>query len=209
MFWMTLAFALAVSMDGFGVALTYGIRKIHIPFISMLIISSVSASMVGISMGSGKLIATLISPTASSILSAVLLMSLGFWIIFKAWIETKKNKITEEMPVFKWQIPSLGIAVQILCEPDLADADASGSISAWEAFYLGVALALDALGAGLAMAMAGYSVVLSMLLVGLCKIFMLSTGLYLGLAGTKEKITGKLAFIPGMILLLLGIWKIY
>ena len=111
MLWMTLVFALAVSMDGLGVGLTYGIRKIHIPSKSMAIIFSISAIMIALSMGCGKIITSFIASGLAKALSAILLMGLGSWILFKAWIENKKIGITEEVAVFKWQIPSLGIAL--------------------------------------------------------------------------------------------------
>ena len=205
---MTLLFALAVSMDGFGVGLTYGFRKIKVPFKSMVIIFLVSALVISISMGFGKLITSFIDPSITQILSACLLMALGCWILLKSWLESKKDGIKEAVMVFKWQIPSLGIAIQILCEPDLADADASGIISPWEAFYLGIALALDAFGAGLALAIAGFSITLTMLTVGICQCIMLFIGINFGKIGIPEHVCGKVVYIPGVILLLLGIWKI-
>lgn len=205
---MTLLFALAVSMDGFGVGLTYGFRKIKVPLKSMAIIFLVSAVMISISMGFGQLITSFIPTSLTLMLSALLLMTLGCWILFKSWIERKKGGIKEEVMVFKWSIPSLGIAIQILCEPDLADADASGIISTWEAFYLGIALALDAFGAGLALSMAGFSIALTMLTVGICQCIMLFIGIHFGKIGVSEYISGKVAYIPGVILILLGIWKI-
>jgi putative sporulation protein YtaF len=164
--------------------------------------------MISISMGFGQLIKTFIATSLTQILSACLLMALGCWLLLKSWLERKKDGIKEAVMVFKWQIPSLGIAVQILCEPDLADADASGIISPWEAFYLGIALALDAFGAGLAFAMAGFSITLTMLTVGLCQCIMLVIGINFGKIGIPEQLCGKVVYIPGIILLLLGIWKI-
>ena len=55
--------------------------------------------------------------------------------------------------LFNWEIRSLGVVIHILKKPTRADFDRSGIITGLEALFLGVALSLDAFGAGIGAAM--------------------------------------------------------
>ena len=63
----------------------------------------------------------------------------------------------EDQALFQWEIARFGIIIQILKEPRRADLDRSGMISSKEALWLGLALSLDSCGAGIGMALMGYS----------------------------------------------------
>lgn len=60
--WLQIIFlAFAVSIDGFGVGLTFGMRKMKIPLRSIAVISVCSALSLGIAMVIGQFISQLIS----------------------------------------------------------------------------------------------------------------------------------------------------
>ena len=60
--WLQIIFlAFAVSIDGFGVGLTFGMRKMKIPLKSIAVISFCSALSLGIAMVIGQFISQLIS----------------------------------------------------------------------------------------------------------------------------------------------------
>ena len=61
-----------------------------------------------------------------------------------------------ERMVFTLELRKLGVVIQILRSPSKADMDNSGSISTQEAMWLGIALSLDAFGAGLGAALLGF-----------------------------------------------------
>lgn len=201
-----LLFALAVSIDGFMVGLAYGTRRIHIPIISLAIISIASALAVAISMLCGKGLTYLIPESWNSLIGAIILIIIGIYFLLGAG----KDKIeslpaNEEGSLITFSIRPLGIIVQILKEPAKADFDGSGVISTREAFFLGLALALDALGAGIALAMSGFNILLTTLAVGLLKFILVNSGLYLGkfVVNTKFKIVS--ALLPGLIFIILGL----
>ena len=60
-----LILAFAVSLDGFGVGVMYGLRKIRIPLLSIGIISLWSGIIIYSSMQIGVLMSSFMSPVAS------------------------------------------------------------------------------------------------------------------------------------------------
>ena len=103
------------------------------------------------------------------------------------------------------QIKPLGIIIQILKEPSTADFDSSGVIGFKEAFFLGLALAVGAFGAGIGIAMAGYSILFTAVSVGVLKFLLVSTGLLMGTYFIKsERWQYFASVLTGLILLALG-----
>ena len=122
---------------------------------------------------------------------------------------SQKNTQThsEKENQFSFQLRIFGFVIHVLREPLKADMDDSGSITGREAFLLGIALSLDAFGAGVGAALLGYAP----WLLSICVAFM--SGLFL-LLGMKSgfRFSGipwinRLSFLPGVILIILGIWR--
>ncbi len=199
-------FALAVSVDGFGVGLSYGLRDIKISIFPLLVICITSALAITISMYFGAKAATFFTPAAASKLGALILISVGLWIIIEAWSKWKKIKGTQVQRkcLMRFKIPGFGIVIQILKEPEEADFDKSGNINSKEALFLGFALAMDALGAGFGAAVAGYQTFLVPIFVGIFKFVLVASGLWMG----RKSIFNSLGFagsiLPGFILIMLG-----
>lgn len=205
--YLTIAlFALAVSADGFAVGMAYGISKIRIPFFSLLVISLASALAVSLSMLCGKGLAELLSPRLSSYVGAVIILSLGVYFLLTAG----KNKIDslrndQEKPLLAFSIKPLGIIVQILKQPSRADFDCSGEISTSEAFFLGLALAMDALGAGIGIAMTGSNILYTAVCVGMLKFILVNSGIFLGSKINATELKAVTALVPGLIFVAIGI----
>jgi putative sporulation protein YtaF len=213
--WATLIFAIALSLDGFGVGISYGLRNIKIPFKSLIVICLSSASALAISMFAGNIIANLFSEKVAETIGGIALLFVGSWLLIQAWayrLEPKDGwEYNEQNPftVCKFSIPSLGIVIKILKEPAKADLDSSGEISPNEAIFLGFALAMDALGAGLGAAMMGFSPIITPFIAGMTKFCLVILGLYLGSQSRIVSLRGKLNFLPGVIIMLLGIVKFF
>jgi len=78
-----LLLAFAVSLDGFGVGITYGIRQIRIPPRSIWIISCCSGLVILLAMLVGKLLVRWIPPNAASSVGAAILIGIGFWALIQ------------------------------------------------------------------------------------------------------------------------------
>jgi putative sporulation protein YtaF len=213
-------FAFAVSLDGFGAGVAYGMRRIKIPWFSLVIICLASSLAISLSMFFGHLTGSFFAPVWADRIGSFILVVMGCWIILQAWksrairkslVEekgdktsyAKDNKENEKTVIIS--IRFLGIVIQILREPERADFDHSGTINTKEAAVLGFALAMDALGAGFGVAMTGFTPFLTPVVVGIFKFILVSGGLYLGAHKINGRLGEKAAFLPGVVLILLGI----
>ncbi|MEW6228517.1 MAG: manganese efflux pump [Bacillota bacterium] len=105
-------------------------------------------------------------------------------------------------------VSTLMLVPRFLDEPAKADLDLSGVLSAGEAFFLGLALAIDALGVGFGAGMAGLSGTLTPIVAGVTQYIFVSAGLGVGSRMKMSALGPKLEKIPGGILILLGVLRL-
>jgi putative sporulation protein YtaF len=206
-------FAIALNIDTLMIAVSYGLRKIKIPWNSLLILSGVSMAAISLSMLMGQMLAQLMPQVFAHYLGGFILICLGMQVI----LECGQEKVAEanlngesssDPDAGQWRLPLIKLPFALFKEPELVDLDHSGTILGWEAFLLGMTLALDAAGAGLAVALQGYSIWLTALFVGGGQLLFTRWGLYWG-AKVSTASWGKLvATISGLILVLLGLLKV-
>ncbi len=208
-----LLFALALNLDSFGAGMAYGARQIKVPVISLIIISLISVAAICISMLGGRCLLSFIPVSLAHRFGGVLLLLVGLWVLFQA---RQGRARTEETParrtpdgkVFEIYIRPLGLVIRVLKEPTLADLDQSGVISPAEALILGTALAMDAFGAGFAVSILGFSLFTTALVVGIGHFSLAYLGLLAGRTISASNIGRRLTFLPGCILIFLGLFKI-
>ncbi len=97
---------------------------------------------------------------------------------------------------------------KFLAEPVTADLDLSGTLTIDEGFFLGLALAIDALGVGFGAGMAGMSSKLTPVVAGITQGIFVSLGLILGRKMRKTVPSYILEKAPGGILILLGAMRL-
>lgn len=202
-----LLLAVAISLDGLGTGFAYGLRKMRIPFKSIMIIACCTALSLGIAMLFGQFIQSFLSPLAASRIGGMILIIIGSWIIFQFFRSEIEHSGAHEKFEFNWEIKSLGIVIHILKKPTRADFDSSGTITGLEAIMLGAALSLDAFGVGIGAAMLGFSPLLLSGAAALSGVLFLSAGLALGKLFSHMKAMQKITFFPGLLLILIGILK--
>ncbi|WII36161.1 MntP/YtaF family protein [Paenibacillus thiaminolyticus] len=223
--------AFALSLDSFGVGMTYGLRRVRIPIFSIVIISICSGLFIWLSMQAGGLLVRYVSPAAAQWTGSVILITIGAWAIIqllrkkedateagrsrsdgmkqippqdlKEWIGRAESK-----PLIRIQLRRLGLVIQILKTPSAADIDRSGSISAAEAAWLGAALSLDAFGAGIGASLLGYPSLLTALVIALFSGAFLRAGMHLGMKFSHQRWIKKISFLPGLLLMLMGMLKL-
>lgn len=201
--------AFAVSLDSFSVGLTYGLRKLKIPFKSILIIACCSAFTLTLAMFVGKMITHLFSPAALDTIGGIIFVLLGMWILYQFFRpEDEETAKLEEKIIFKVEIKSIGLVINILKKPTTADLDKSGSITGVEALILGIALSLDAFGAGIAAALLGYSPIILAIAVAAMSFIFLALGIQIGKWFSKLAWMKMFSFVPGVVLILMGIFRL-
>ena len=254
-----LLLAFALSLDSFGVGVTYGLRKMKIPLLSIAIISICSGLVIGISMQLGALLSRVLSPVYTTVFGAVILICIGCYSLFQALHRKEdlpedsaevprglllkeqtdpvsrsvigekrsaENADTESFPnsrkdlsaeasveqqertVFSLEFRKWGLVIRILRSPSAADMDRSGSISATEAVWLGIALSVDAFGAGLGAAMLGFQPLSTALAITLFSGTFLIAGMKAGFFLSAFRFMKALGVLPALLLIMMGILKL-
>lgn len=204
---ITLLLALAVSLDGLGVGFSYGLRRLKLPWVSLILIALISTTVSFASLAVGKLSSIFFKPVLVQKLGALLLLILGLEMILEAYLQARGEKLEENHILIKVRVPRLGVAIAILQEPHQADRDLSGTISPGEALTLGLALALDAFGTGIGAGATGFSLWLTPLLIGWCQFLMVGAGLLIGQRWPWKEWNKRGAALPGIILIAIGLWR--
>lgn len=208
--------AVAVSLDSFGVGMNYGLRRISIPFLSILIIAICSGTIMLLSMSLGSLLLPVIPSGLAGAIGGTILIVIGIWAFIQMLSSRSSNPSvdqegeasTEKRTILYLELRRLGLVIEILRAPSKADVDRSGTISASEAALLGAALSLDAFGAGIGASFIGLSAWLTAPFIALfCGIFLFS-GIRIGALFGKKAWMQRLSFLPGSILIMIGIMKL-
>ncbi|WP_152655288.1 sporulation membrane protein YtaF [Oceanobacillus sp. CFH 90083] len=202
-----LLLVIAVSLDGFSVGITYGMRQIKVPLLSLMIIMFCSGLIVFLSMEIGGFLRSFISPQGASMLGGGILIFLGFFSLVSMF----RSRETETTKKEEQSSPNVKFAnvKTVLTRPKEADLDKSGIISINESILLGFALALDAFGAGIGAAMLGYSPLMTALLTAGMSGFFLYSGIMFGSYLWRIPILQRLSFLPAVFLITLGCWNVF
>ncbi|OBZ13259.1 sporulation membrane protein YtaF [Bacillus sp. FJAT-26390] len=229
-----LVLAFAVSLDGFGVGVTYGLRRIRIPLLSVLIIACCSGIIIYLSMQVGGWLTGFLSEFVARLIGACVLILIGGWALFQlkrgrqndeagesaeaasqssaeaagGGVKTHAGEIANAALVVMVELKRLGLVIQILRTPQAADVDKSGTISASEAIMLGFALSLDAFGAGLGAAMIGLPSLITALTIAAASAIFLVSGIRFGFRFSAWKGMQTLSLLPGLLLIMIGIMKL-
>ncbi|BAB06870.1 sporulation membrane protein YtaF [Halalkalibacterium halodurans] len=204
-----LALAFAVSLDSFGVGLTYGLRKMKIPFKSLLFIAGCSAVSILIAMGFGMTIQQYLSPAIAESLGGIILILIGCWALYQAFRPAKNgHKTKDDHVILNFEIKMLGVVIRILRKPMVADFDNSGAITGREAVILGIALSLDAFGAGIGAALIGFHPLYMAVSVAVMSALFVSLGMKSGYRFADSYWIKRFSFIPGLLLVLIGVFNL-
>lgn len=204
-----LILAFALSLDSFSVGLTYGLRKMVMPLKSIIIIASCSALTLLIAISIGHGLERILSPRITASLGGFILIALGAWVLYQFFRPDKeKEMLKQEKTIVNFEIRSLGLAINILKKPMSADFDQSGTITGIEALMLGFALSLDSFGAGIGAAMLGFSPIYFAASVAVMSSLFVFLGIKCGTLLHRFDWVQRLTFLPGILLIIIGIWKI-
>ena len=205
--------ALALSLDSLTVGLLYGVRGIKLSWNAMLIVSLATGLLLSAAMGGGRMMASWLEPGVAQRLGALLLTGVGLWITYQTWRSHRQGgaaaaALPTEGPLKVWRLRlgDVRLVIEILREPGAADMDRSGHINPLEAVFLGVALALDSIAAGLGAAMAGFSPY-GLPLAAAAGSFGL---MFVGSRGARLlpfRLEGPWSMVHGLVLVFLGVYR--
>ena len=199
---------IAVSLDSMGVGIAYGARGTRITTLSGIIIALCTAVMMCVSMTAGNFLAEALPRNGTKTLGGIILISIGCWQFLQGWRNYINQSSNEDRsrPLLYLRIPFLGVVMQILRDPNLADANWSGTIDPKESILLGGALGLDAFSAGFGAALSGFSLWIVPFVATACVAFVF-IGSSLGSRYMGRWLKQKGFALPGMLLIAIGIWQ--
>lgn len=205
----TILIAIAICIDSFALGITYGIKKIKIPKLPILIINIITICVLGVSVLSGQIVRQFISHFTASLLSCIILVALGAFFMLEGYIKhvVANNKDGIEQKLFCLHIPKLGIIIDIALDVTKADIDISGDIDIKEAIYIGIILSIDSLCAGFGYAMGDVNILYFLTIVFFINLASIMYGLLLGKKIENYRANLKTSLIPGIILITVGILK--
>ena len=192
----TFLFVLAVSLDSFGIGCVLGMKKIHITFRGIVLISFVSGGMFLASSYLGYVLLPFISPVYAERIGAIALILIGMYFLWQFF--RCPDHENEEEP---WLNPA-----KVLNDPLAADVDHSGGIHGKEVWLLGAALSLDTIGAGISGAFIGISPFLTSILIATSTFAMLFGGVISGAKWTEK--AESVSILPGVLLIIIGLIKL-
>ncbi|MGY4689249.1 sporulation membrane protein YtaF [Salibacterium sp. K-3] len=197
--------AFAVSVDSFGAGLSYGLRRLILPFYSYVCISICSSLSVLAGGAAAGFLKRSFPAGVTDAAGGVILILIGLWAVIQVCrdrvVTARNTSPCRDDGAWKQLLT-------VVKKPDEADWDNSGTISVKEAVFLGAALSLDALGAGIGASLLGLSPFLLAGGVGMmCALF-----LWLGMKGGQvlagTRFTRQFSFLPGILLIGLGLWNL-
>ena len=203
-----LILALSVSIDAFGIGITYGIRNTKIYQTAKMILCLISILITSVSIQIGGVLNELLSEGITKWIGACFLVLMGLWIIYQALSPKKEVPIQAPSPtVYQFMIRFLGITIQIIRNPMFSDLDHSKKIDWKEAIYLGVCLSIDSICVGICSSMIGYPTYLFPILVATFQLLFLSVG---RIVGEKLRYVSRLPeniwnTLSGVLLICIGV----
>ena len=198
--------AITLSLDGFAAGIIFGLRKLKISISARIWIAIFSSGFTGVSLFVGDYLGNSFSFLAGKIIGAVLLCFLGGFQIWRVFFPKlpKASKATFLHTFRLW-----GLTIQIMREPIKGDLNGSGVIEAKEAFFLGLSLSIDMLGAGVGLALSGLVNWMLIPIIGIVQSFGLWIGEKLGQKIGLVKFSRKVSSIlSGILLCLLGVMRL-
>lgn len=183
-FFSILILALTLSADDFSVGVAYGLFKIRITLKSLMILVLGSATSTYGAMLIGRFIFTSMPSYITTWLSSIILSIIGCKMLYNGWKgKTDTTEILKTKPIRK--------------------------VSIWETYIVGLGLGVDDFAQALGLSLAGFPIVLTVLLLEAAEVIAILSGNYLAFKGLSKKVNGKLSIIPGIVLILVALYQIF
>ena len=180
MFLSVLLLCVSLNLDALCVGLTYGVRKIRIPCLSKIILFVLSAFFSMVAIFCGRWLLLYFPPLIAKLIGALILLLLGLFTVIKALLFSPDGSEETNYKVIDFSIKQVSITIKIMKNPVACDMNLSCSIEPKEALYLGVALSIDALAAGIAASMNGINHIVIPFIIAIFQFLFLSAGRFLG-----------------------------
>lgn len=201
---------IAVSIDGFVAGVAYGLKNIRIPVISLVIVFFVAAVCTSFAMVCAYFLGQVMDTDLAIGLGATLLIMLGLWSVFQQYLtkDVPAYEIEGEVTMKRLTFSLGRVVVSIMAKPESADVDRLGYISPLEAMFLGLAVGADAAVGTFAAALMGPLPLYTPVAVGLIHAVFIAAGCCLSANFVSEKLKKRFPYLPGTLLIILGLIRL-
>lgn len=212
---MTLCYILllgfAVSIDGFIAGISYGLKNIFISTTSLLIVGLTTTLCVGLAMGTAHILGAIINTKIAIVVGALLLTTMGLFSLFQEYFTAKVQSEPTNTALYSPNVTfSIGrLVINIMAKPETADVDHSQFISPLEAVLLGLALGIDNMIAIFAAALVSPLPLYTPISMGFIQILVITSGIYASNHFITEQFKKKVPYLPGFILIILGLIRLW
>ena len=201
-----LLLVIALSIDAFVAGFAYGVDKIRIPLMSMSVIGSFSAISLWISLLAGRGLLVGLSPGFARFISITLLFVVGLAKLFDGTIKCiirRKEPMEKHLDFHMFDFRFL---LTVYADPNKADKDKGGILSAKEACSLGIALSIDSMAAGIGAGIAAAPILFPVILAFIMGASAIGLGVFLG-NRVAARYSLDFSWIGGFLLILLSVLK--
>ena len=202
-----LILASALSIDAFVASFAYGGKNIKIPIQSILVISVICSTVIGISLLIGTIVRGFIPVSVTKIICFLLLFFLGLSQLLDSFTKSIIRKYGHIRGNFNFSILNFRFVLSLYADPETADIDESKVISPVEASSLALALSLDGMGVGFGAALGnvnGLAVFICSLATNFCAVLL---GSKIGNKMAKN-LPFNMSWISGSILIIMAVLKV-
>jgi len=201
----------AVSIDGFVAGIAYGLKNICMPMTSLLIVGITTILCTSAAMATAYILGTFINTHLAILLGALVLIMIGLFSLFQEYLTKDAIDYSTNgggvSPKLTFSIGRL--VVNIMADPEKADVDQSQLINPLEALFLGVALGVDNMVATFAAALMEPLPIYTPLIMGFLQIMVITAGTYTSRRFISDKLKQSFPYLPGIILIILGLVRLY
>lgn len=190
-----------LTLDTLGVAVSYGIKGIRVPFFCKLLISVLSSVSCAVSICAGEGIGELIPPGVCRLAGFLILFLTGIYVLVSSIMNSRREACAE--PAAK----SVGAFLDAISNPSRFDKNKSNVIEKKEALLLGLALSADSTSVGFAVSLSGNASLLMSAAVGIIQLLFMYLGLFIGnrISQKSERDSKLISLLPGVLILTVAV----
>lgn len=209
-FFYVIVMSIAVSLDGFVAGIAYGLKGIRMPVVSIAIVGVVTTICAAAAMVAANVLGSVINTQAAVTGGAVLLILIGLFSLFQEYLtkDIPSYQAEGEVTARKLSFSVGRLVISIVAQPETADVDKSNNISPLESVFLGLALGLDNMLAAFAAALMGWLPPAAPFMMGGIQMVVISAGLYASRRFVSDRLRKRFPYLPGTILILLGLLRL-
>lgn len=204
--------ALSSNLDNIGIGISYGIRRVNIPFGSNLMIALITSIGTLISVLLGQTIYLFLSQHTAVLLGGALIIAAGIWVVIQEKFLSKNDDLQDNAsqqtePLIEPSKLSFRNLLEILNNPIIADRDFSGHIDLKESVALALGLTINNIPNGIGAGMLGLNLPIMTSAVFFTSIITIWVGTSTGHLGFR-RLGNSAGLISGLMLILIGVYEL-